>query len=76
MDLEAGLRAAGALAPILQKTGQSPLALAGRLFGLGADEMKEGIPKWGWAAVGLVAGATVIWVFHDDIKGWVKAKRT
>lgn len=72
MDLESGLKAAGALAPILQKSGLSPLSFAGRLFGLGEAEMKDGIPKWGWAAVGLVAGATVIWVLHDDIKGWVK----
>lgn len=74
MDLEAGLRAAGALAPIIEKSGQSPLALAGRILGLGTEEMKAGIPKWAWAGVGLVAGATVIWVWGDEIKGWVKRK--
>lgn len=72
MDLDSGLRAVGALAPILQKSGQSPFALAGRLFGLGQDEMKAGVPKWAWAGVGLVLGATVIWVWGDEIKGWVK----
>jgi hypothetical protein len=75
MDLEAGLRAVGALAPLVQKSGQSPLALAGRLFGLGEAEMNAGIPKWAWAAVGLVAGATVMWVWSDEIKGWVKRGR-
>jgi hypothetical protein len=72
MDVEAGLRAMGALAPILAKSGQSPIALAGRIFGLGEEEMKAGVPKWAWAGVGLFAGATVMWLWGDDIKRWVK----
>lgn len=72
MDLETLGKAYGALAPVLEKSGQSPLALAGRIIGLGQEEMKAGIPKWGWAAVGIAAGATLMWVWGDNLKAWVK----
>lgn len=56
------------LAPILERTGDNPVQFVGRLVGLGRGEMKAGIPGWGWASVGLVAGVAVMWVWGDQIK--------
>lgn len=60
--------AAMGLEPLLRRTGDTPLSLAGRMAGLGLAEQRAGIPSWGWAGVGFVAGATLVWVFGEDIK--------
>jgi len=51
-----------------QRSGESPVALAGRLVGLGAAEQRAGVPKWAWLGVGLVAGGALMWVFGDDLR--------
>lgn len=68
MEFEAIGKVAAGLMPLVEKSKQSPLQLAARLAGLGQAEMKAGIPKWAWAGVGLVTGATLVWMFGDEIK--------
>ncbi len=53
---------------VLRRTGDTPLSFAGRLVGLGAREQAAGIPKWGWFGVGMVAGATAMWVFKPELE--------
>jgi hypothetical protein len=72
MDPESLGKAAAGLMPVLQKTGQSPLQIVGRVAGLGAYEMRAGIPKWAWAGIGIVTGITVMWMWGDKIKGFAK----
>jgi len=33
-----------------------PLGLAGKIVGLGADELEAGVPWWAWVGVGMMAG--------------------
>lgn len=71
-----GQIAAGLIPVVADRTkGKSPVALAGRVLGMGEAEMKAGVPKWAWAGVGIVAGVTVMWVFGDKIKAVVGRKR-
>ena len=63
------------LEPILQRTGDSPMQFAGRLLGLGAEQQRLGVPKWGWLGVGLVAGGAVVWVYGDDMRRWSRSLR-
>lgn len=52
---------------LLRRTGDTPLSFAGRMAGLGAAEQRAGVPKWAWLGVGLVAGASLMWVFRPDL---------
>lgn len=47
------------IAEMAQKIDTNPLALAGRLVGLGQDEQRAGIPGWAWATLLLGAG---VWI--------------
>lgn len=38
---------------------QSPLRIAGRIAGLGADELDAGVPTWAWLTIALGAGIAV-----------------
>jgi hypothetical protein len=49
-----------------------PMGLAGKIVGLGVDEVKTGIPGWGWAGVGFVLGAVVAYALHDKIERLVR----
>lgn len=44
-----------------------PVGLAGKLIGLGVDEMDEGLPGWAWFGLGLLAGGVVTFKLHDRI---------
>lgn len=59
---------------LLRKTGDTPLSFAGRLVGLGQQEQQVGVPKWAWLGIGLVAGASVAWVFRPDIERFVRRR--
>jgi len=53
---------------LLDKSGDTPIQMAGRLFGLGADQQRAGIPKWAWTGIGVVVGATLMWTYGDKLK--------
>lgn len=57
---------------LLRKSGDTPLTFAGRLAGLGQAEQQAGVPKWAWFGVGLVFGASAVWVFRTDIERFVQ----
>ncbi len=61
---------AKSMEPILERTGDTPVQFAGRLLGLGAEEQRAGVPKWGMLGVGLIAGGALVWVFGDDLRRW------
>ena len=58
----------GGVQGYMQQTGESPARVLGRVLGMGSEEMAVGVPKWAWAGVGFVAGATTMWVFRDQIR--------
>ncbi len=45
----------------------NPLRLAGRLAGLGSDELDAGVPTWAWVTVAFGAGALVAVMCGDKI---------
>jgi hypothetical protein len=63
------------LEPVLERTGDTPVQFAGRLLGLGAEEQRAGVPKWAYAAAGLVGGVALMWAFGDDVRRWAGALR-
>lgn len=73
-DFERISAVAGGVQPLLERTGESPAVFAARLVGLGRDELRAGIPKWGWAGIGLVVGASLMWAWGDQIKRAVRAR--
>lgn len=56
------------LAPLYAMSGESPKGFVGRVAGLGAYELRAGVPAWAWVGVGFVAGATVVWVWGGKVK--------
>lgn len=46
----------GAAAELAQRVDPNPLRLFGRLLGLSGDEVRSGIPGWGWCAFGIGVG--------------------
>jgi len=64
-----------AIEPILERTGDTPGSLAARLVGFGTAEYRAGLPKWGWFAVGLVAGGAAMFVYGDRIRSFVKNRK-
>lgn len=59
-------------APVLERSGDSPLSLAGKIVGLGNAEIAAGVPKWAWGVVGATAGVTAMWLWGDRVKAWVR----
>jgi len=53
--------AAMQVGPIMNRVGETPWSLAGRVLGLGKAEQAAGIPKWGWFTAGLLFGGTAIY---------------
>ena len=45
-----------------------PMGLLGKVVGLSEGEMKAGIPYWGWAGMGLVAGAVLGFTLRHKIE--------
>lgn len=63
-------RAAEVVAPALDEIG-GPLGLAGRLIGMGGDEVDAGVPGWAWCGIGFVAGATAMYFLKDRVEAFV-----
>lgn len=61
---------AAAMPPWLSKVG-GPLGFAGRVCGLGQEEMQAGIPAWAWALGGFAVGAAVMYVAAPSIRAAV-----
>ena len=51
---------------LIQRYG-GPLGLAGKLLGLGQDEMEVGVPWWGWLGVGIVVGGVVTYAYREKL---------
>lgn len=56
------------LAPLYAMSGEGPKGFLGRVAGLGAYELRAGVPAWAWVGVGAIAGATVVWVYGGRLK--------
>ena len=54
-----GYWAAAQYAPQVMTRYGGPVGLAGKLVGLGIDELEAGVPWWSWLGVGAIAGAVV-----------------
>lgn len=70
MEQAFGAAAVPVVQSLLEK--EHPLQLAGKLVGLGRAEVAAGVPKWAWFGVGVVFGATALWVYGDEVKRWMK----
>ena len=44
-----------------------PLGLAGKIIGLGKDELEVGIPGWAWFGLGCMVGGAVVFVNRDRV---------
>lgn len=44
-----------------------PLGLAGKLVGLGRDELQAGIPGWAYFGLGCMAGGTVAFLLRGKL---------
>jgi hypothetical protein len=64
LQLAAMQRAIGAI-------DQQPLRVAGRLAGLGSDELEAGIPTWAWITIALGAGVAVGVIYGEAAKAKV-----
>jgi len=56
--------------PQLQVTANQyggPIGILGKVVGLGSDDLKTGIPWWGWASIGLVGGVVIGYSLRDKI---------
>jgi hypothetical protein len=51
----------------------NPMALAGRIIGLGRDDQEAGVPPWAWCAVAFAAGAWAMWKFSPKARSFVRA---
>jgi len=58
--------AANQTIPLLNRYG-GPLGLLGKVVGLGQEDIENGIPWWGWAGVGFVAGSVVVFSLRDKL---------
>lgn len=45
-----------------------PVGLAGKIIGLGQDELRAGIPWWSWLAVGGLAGGFLVYSFRHRVE--------
>lgn len=45
----------------------NPMRLAGRLAGLGSEELEAGVPTWAWIVMAFGTGVVVTAVWGDDI---------
>lgn len=55
-------------APQLLQNYGGPLGLAGKLLGLGKDEVEAGVPWWSWFGVGILAGGLVTYALRHKIE--------
>ena len=59
---------AASQAPDLINRYGGPLGLAGKLVGLGKDELKAGVPWWGWLGVGILAGGIATYASRHTLE--------
>lgn len=52
----------------------NPLALAGRMIGLGQDEQRAGIPAWAWCAAAIGVGVFVGVRYSDEIRDALRVR--
>lgn len=45
-----------------------PVGLAGKIIGLGLDEIEAGVPRWTWFTLGAMAGGFVAYKLHGKIQ--------
>lgn len=45
-----------------------PAGLAGKIIGLGQDEIEAGIPWWSWCAVGVLAGGMIAYAARHKLE--------
>ena len=62
--------AADAVRPVIDNVG-GPLGIAGRIIGLGADEVEVGVPGWAWFGIGLVAGGIGMYFLRSRVEAFV-----
>jgi len=51
----------------------NPLRLAGRIAGLGSEELDAGVPTWAWVTVAFGAGALVAVMCGGKIQDRIRA---
>ncbi len=56
-----------------KKLDAHPVRLAGRLAGLGSDELEAGVPTWAWIAVAFGTGAFVTYMYGGRISDKIKS---
>lgn len=54
--------------PKLLNSYGGPLGLAGKLVGLGKEEMDAGIPFWTWLGIGIMAGGMIAYASRDKLE--------
>lgn len=45
-----------------------PLGLAGKIIGLGQDEVEAGIPWWAWLGVGALVGGVATYALRSKLE--------
>lgn len=45
-----------------------PVGLAGKIVGLGVDEIDAGVPGWAWFGVGLMVGGAASYMLRSRIE--------
>ena len=55
-------------APEMLRRYGGPLGLAGKIIGLGQDEIEAGIPWWAWVGIGALAGSIATYSLRDKIE--------
>lgn len=55
-------------APQLLNRYGGPLGLAGKIIGLGQEELEAGVPWWAWLGVGMLAGGMLTYSFRGRLE--------
>lgn len=45
-----------------------PMGLAGKIIGLGTDEMEAGVPWWSWLLIGTMVGGATTFALRKKIE--------
>lgn len=45
-----------------------PVGLAGKIIGLGSDELDAGVPWWAWLGVGAIVGGAASYMLRNKIE--------
>ena len=55
-------------APNLMQNYGGPVGLAGKLLGLGKEEIDAGVPWWSWLGVGIVVGGIITYASREKLE--------